>query len=208
MDIKTQSIPNKLIIKYKKYENEENFKWMTKNINLYDEDDEKIWLEHPKYGSDIDVVAILIEENETIIYNGSYEINTNYMLDVSEPVFILGFPLGYVVKSEEEPHSIWTYGTVASDPSLELVINNKKLPAFLIDSRTRKGQSGSPVIYYSNSGFDAHYINPKFGEGYANWGCPFMKEIGIYSRRINKDSDLGYVWKWEVLREIVDSNQQ
>lgn len=166
MDIKTQSIPSKLIIKYKKYENEENFKWITKTINLYNEDDEKTWLEHPKYRNDIDVVAILIEEIETIINNGSYNINTNYMLDLSGPVFVLGFPLGYVVKSEEEPHSVWKYGTVASDLGLELVINNIKLPAFLIDSRTRKGQSASPVIYYSNSGFNAHYINPKFGESY------------------------------------------
>ena len=87
-----------------------------------------------------------------------------------------------------------------------LVIKINNLPAFLIDSKTRQGQSGSPVIYYSESGFDPHY---KDGEniGKAVWGCPFMREVGIYSGRINKDSDLGYVWKWEVIKEILDSIQ-
>ena len=37
------------------------------------------------------------------------------------------------------------------------------------------------------------------------WGSPFMREIGIYSGRINKDSDLGYVWKWPVIKEIIES---
>jgi hypothetical protein len=37
------------------------------------------------------------------------------------------------------------------------------------------------------------------------WGDPFMKEIGIYSGRIDQESDLGYVWKWKILKEIIES---
>ncbi len=32
-----------------------------------------------------------------------------------------------------------------------------------------------------------------------------MREVGIYSGRINKDSDLRYVWKWKVIKEILES---
>ena len=112
----------------------------------------------------------------------------------------MGFPLGYTVKSKEEPHAVWTSGSVATDPDLDMVINDETLPAFLIDSRTRQGQSGSPVIYYSDAGIDLHYKG-----GRAMWGDPFMKEIGIYSGRIDKESDLGYVWKWKVIKEIIES---
>ena len=112
----------------------------------------------------------------------------------------MGFPLGYTVKSKEEPHAVWTSGSVATDPDLDMVINDETLPAFLIDSRTRQGQSGSPVIYYSDAGIDLHHNG-----GRSMWGEPFMKEIGIYSGRIDKESDLGYVWKWKVIKEIIES---
>ena len=36
---------------------------------------------------------------------------------------------------------------------------------------------------------------------------PIIHEIGIYSGRINKDSDLGYVWKWSLLEEIINNNK-
>ena len=29
-----------------------------------------------------------------------------------------------------------------------------------------------------------------------------IKPIGIYSGRINSDSDLGYVWKWSIIEDI------
>lgn len=32
-----------------------------------------------------------------------------------------------------------------------------------------------------------------------------MKEVGVYSGRIHKDSDLGIVWKWAVVKEIIES---
>lgn len=196
------AIPNKIIVRYKRFVNYDDFEWTEKTINLYDELGNKLWYEHPKYGSDVDVILIPLEENSNYInYKEHFNINTNYNLCVTEGVFVLGFPLGYMVKSKEEPHAVWTSGTVASDPLLNLNINNKEIPAFLIDSKTRQGQSGSPVIYYSQQGFDAHYND----EGFALWGEPFMQEIGIYSGRIHKDSDLGYVWKWSVINEIINS---
>lgn len=198
------AIPNKLIVKYKKYIDcdNDNFEWTEKTIRLYDDEDNKLWYEHPIYGSKVDVVAILLEEYPNLQhYKERFDMNTVYDLDVTENVFVLGFPLGYTVKSKEEPHAVWTSGTVASDPSLNLNFNDEELPAFLIDSKTRQGQSGSPVIYYSKQGFDSHYRE----DGFAIWGDHFMKEVGVYSGRIHKDSDLGIVWKWTVVKEIIES---
>lgn len=198
------AVPNKLIVRYKQYKDSDHYEWIEKTIDLYDKLDNKLWYEHPKYGSDIDVVLLPLEEySEYNNYKEYFNISTIYNLNVTEAVFVLGFPFGYIVKSEEEPHAVWTSGTVASDPELNLNINGKEIPAFLIDSKTRQGQSGSPVIYYSHYGLDAHYHEDK--NEIAVWGTPFMKEVGIYSGRINKDSDLGYVWKWSVIKEIIDS---
>lgn len=195
------AIPDKLVVTYKKYLHNDNYEWVKEEIRLYDENDNKLWYEHPIYGNDIDVIAIPLEKSPMIIhYKEAYNINTQYDLNVTDPVFIIGFPLGYIIKNKSEPHAIWTSGTIANDPGLDLLINNKNVPAFLVDSRTRQGQSGSPVIYYSEAGFDPHCNG-----GQAIWGQPFMKEIGIYSGRINKDSDLGYVWKWKVIKEILES---
>ena len=195
------TIPNKIVVTYKKYINNNNFKWVKRKIDLYDSNNNPIWYEHPKYGKKVDVVAIPLETNPNYLdYRERFELDTNYTLDVTESLFVVGFPLGYTIKSKDEPHAIWTSGTIASDPSLDIVINGETLPAFIIDSRTRQGQSGSPVIYYSESGFDPNYNN-----GFASWNSPFMKEIGIYTGRINKECDLGYVWKWKVIKEIVES---
>lgn len=196
------AIPNKLILKYKRYIDDGNYEWIDKTIHLYDLNENKIWHEHPIFGSKVDVVLVPLEEEANkYSYKECFRDNTNYILNVTENIFVLGFPLGYTVKSKEEPHAVWTSGTVASDPILNLIINGDEVPAFLIDSRTRQGQSGSPVIYYSQQGLDLHYETNRT----AIWGCPFMQEVGIYSGRINKDSDLGYVWKWQVIKEIIES---
>lgn len=195
------AIPDKIIVTYKKYIDSDNYEWTKNEINLFDSYGKPLWYEHPKYGHKIDVVALPLEMYpQCQHYKESFNLNTNYNLNVTDPVYVVGFPLGYTVKSKEEPHAVWTSGSVATDPDLDMVINDETLPAFLIDSRTRQGQSGSPVIYYSDAGIDLHYKG-----GRAMWGDPFMKEIGIYSGRIDKESDLGYVWKWKVIKEIIES---
>ncbi len=55
--------------------------------------------------------------------------------------------------------------------------------AFLVDAKTWKGQSGSPVL-------------ASVTEDNANL-------LGIYSGRTNRDSSLGYVWKIDNINQIV-----
>ena len=79
------------------------------------------------------------------------------------------------------------------------VVDDQYVDAFLIDSRTRSGQSASPVVCRFNPGEDS-----------VEWKGVKLTPIGyidiflgVYSGRINTDSDLGYVWKPSIVREIV-----
>ena len=75
----------------------------------------------------------------------------------------------------------------------------ENLPRFLIDSRTRSGQSGSPVIAYSDGG-----AVPMADGSLAFMSGPMEQFFGVYSGRINAESDLGVVWKAQVVREVIE----
>lgn len=174
--------------------------WNSFEINLYDKKDNKKWIEHPTYGEDIDVAAIELCDFE---YDSlAYQIYSDGEVAVTDTVYIIGYPYGYSVLPGDKKVAIWTAGSVASEP--ELGINKKgiQLPAFLVDAKTRCGQSGSPVFYHNNNGVK------RDGNRISVFGVPVSFNVGIYSGRINKDSDLGYVWKWSVIKEILDSNNK
>jgi hypothetical protein len=90
-------------------------------------------------------------------------------------------------------------GAMASEPSIDF--DNK--PCFLIDARTRQGQSGSPVITFTSGGF----VTKTDGVAAVVTGQHYDL-LGVYSGRINEQSDLGKVWKVRALREIIDSGVQ
>ena len=122
------------------------------------------------------------------------EDNTNIQLNPSDTLSIIGFPFG--LKSQGLL-PIWITGFLASDYDIDY----DKLPCFLIDSRTRKGQSGSPVIIARH---DGQYID-KNGN-FTITGTSKICFFGIYTGRINKDSDIGYVWKTKAIKEIINSS--
>jgi hypothetical protein len=71
--------------------------------------------------------------------------------------------------------------------------DNKSYPMFLIDARTRKGQSGSAVMRHRpdrtvNVGAD--------GNLQRNFGAQ-SQLLGLYSGRTSDESDLGFVWALE-----------
>jgi hypothetical protein len=113
--------------------------------------------------------------------------------DVSHPVSVLGFPFGRTGGLGYLP--IWSKGWIAT----ELDVDFDGRPSFLIDSRTRKGQSGSPVIVYNSPGDQAamHSGHLLLAPG------EMVRLLGVYSGRINDQSDLGHVWKAEALIDIV-----
>lgn len=196
LDQVNAGIPNKIKIWFPYRENN-YYKWSNISYDLYNANGEPLWMEHPIYKNKADVIALNLGTFDQNLF--CYNIHSPYSPIVTENVFIIGYPFGYNVRPKEGRYAIWSTGTVASDPDLDIEINGEQLPAFLIDAKTRKGQSGSPVIYHSANGFDRQ------ANGFAIYGGPITHELGIYSGRINADSDLGYVWKWKLIEEIIST---
>jgi hypothetical protein len=198
LDKKTCAIPNKLKITFNKKPTTEGQygEWMHGEMDLYLDPENKqthIWLEHPTLKTQIDVVAIELPTPATEIDYCPYDLQSNFDISLhpSDYLSVVGFPFskrayGYL--------AIWSTGFVASDLDLDF----EGLPIFLIDCRTRTGQSGSPVIAHRNGGI---FINNE-GRSCVLSGIQ-SKLLGVYSGRVNHESDLGFVWKLSAIQEIL-----
>ncbi|MCW2496598.1 trypsin-like peptidase domain-containing protein [Jatrophihabitans sp.] len=166
-------------------------------IPLRDEDGDALWMEHPTRGKQVDVAAVpLPAQHNQLVQHwiNPTDDSSPIWIAVSERLSVVGFPFG-ITAGLGLP--IWTQGFVASH--IELDFDGS--PCFLIDARTREGQSGSPVVYYSTSGM---YPVEFGGTQLGNKGE--TRFLGIYSGRINIDSDLGRVWKPSAITDIITGN--
>lgn len=110
---------------------------------------------------------------------------------ITDQLFILGFPFG---DRGTWPAGIWTTAPIASEP----LDSHDGLPCILVDSRSRKGQSGAPVLLYVRPGHPI-WVN---GDVYEHEKeCHAL--VGVYSGRINEESDLGMVWTSDALLEVL-----
>lgn len=183
-----QADPDKLKIWY--HQKDELGVWELFDEQLLnDNSGEKMWLEHPD-GSEIDVVALPISISENVKVNplDLNLSNTDLIITPSEPVSIVGFPYG---QGSVGKFPIWKTGHIASD--IDLDYDGK--PVFLIDASTLPGMSGSPVI--------AKRIGMQTTSKGLIMGGTSRKFLGIYSGRIQERSELGIVWKPEVLDSIL-----
>ncbi|MBV7522282.1 serine protease [Ensifer sp. ENS12] len=167
--------------------------WGSIDYPLYDNNDVPLWVEHPVLGAAADFVALPIDVPDVAtVYPYDLTAPQNGLLiRASDPLSIIGFPFGQAAGGL---FGMWVTGFVAS----ELDIDYDAKPIFLIDSRTRPGQSGSPVIAARRGMI--HYKN-----GNINMGGEAVEFLGIYSGRINEQSDLGFVWKRSAIKELVDT---
>lgn len=155
-------------------------------VPLY-KDDVPLWIEHPGYQGQVDCVALTVEITDDIdVYPYSIDKNTHLNIEPSQRICVIGFPFG---ERTGASFAIWATGFIASEPE----INHNGKPIFLIDCRSRKGQSGSPVITYQDIDKKDSAEDKKA-----------IQLLGIYSGRINEDSDLGIVWKSYVLVELIE----
>ena len=92
--------------------------------------------------------------------------------------------------------AILATGFVAS----EIDFDQGGLPIFFIDCRARPGQSGSAVIAHRNGGAVAMADGST-----ALINGEMTALLGIYSGRVNEQSDLGIVWKSRAIKELVES---
>jgi hypothetical protein len=160
------------------------------------EDGTPLWLQHPVKGSEIDIGVLPVALNDgfrAIVLNELP--STPMTLEVSHEVFVLGYPLGLM---GEHGLPIWKRASVATEPGTSS-------PNFLVDTATRAGMSGSPVLlryrgFYKHNRDSAEPSDDDwFGEG--------TMPVGIYSGRLGASSieaQLGVVWKFHLIDEIID----
>lgn len=115
-------------------------------------------------------------------------------VEVTEELFIPGYPHNI---QDFYAQPVWKRATIAS--SVQHGWNRE--PKFLIDSASKSGMSGSPVLYYSPKGsVRVHGATYQFGQDVAIL-------VGIYVGRLGvegaADPQIGTVWNQSVIDEII-----
>lgn len=172
-------------------------------IDLYEDDEYKTpaWFIHPQKGYDIDVIAIpWVKKSEIpsavkLFPINNLDLDDRFGVFAGDDAFILGYPFD-LTSGYELP--IWKRATIATEP----FVNINDLPLMYVDTASRSGMSGSPVLI-ERSGLHG-------GDGKS---VPFeimgtiRSFVGVYSGRLgakdNLDAQLGLVWKEQVILEII-----
>lgn len=164
---------------------------VSKIERLFAESGEARWIEHPELGDKCDVVVLPLTNLKDVfpVPYGVFGPHPDIAVKPTEQVSVIGFPMSHTAGAML---AIWCSGYVASEPSLDYAGQ----PQFLIDCRTRKGQSGSPVIAFRNGPYATTDGSFNVG-GSASW-----RPLGVYTGRIHEDADIGVVWKWPVVEAL------
>ena len=171
--------------------------------NIRDENDRPLWFEHPIHKSRVDVGAIRIGDiNQSLVYtieDAIAEIDPyeKWPTEVGESVFVLGYPFG-LTGSFSLP--IWKAASIATEPAIDI----NDLPCFYVDTATRQGMSGSPVVQKIRRSVAIHSQE----KGLSQYRSSFL---GIYSGRIavkdGLDAQIGIVWKIICIEEIINAKK-
>jgi len=167
------------------------------DIPLRDKDDKPLWLVHPVHKNKIDVVAIPLEhpKKDEFRYEPINRLPKEELsVQIGMDVFVLGYPFGNL--SPGLP--VWKRGSIASEPAL-VGIGHRYM---LIDSASRPGMSGGPVILRS---YGTHLTE----SGPSITTEPATRFIGLYSGRLHTkdalEAQLGMVWPRSLIEEIIDT---
>lgn len=189
------AIPNHIVIYFHKNA-EQPGSWIKVKLPLYRDDGTQYWFEHPTLGEIVDAVALNLTWGSDV-WKMPYYLKPGLdrqglLVSPSETVSVIGYPFGL---SAAGKFPIWATGFLAQDLSF---LDSKK-PSFLIDCRTRQGQSGSAVVAYRTT-------HSRRIEGdkiqLTTSANPTWEFLGIYSGRVNSESDLGRVWHVSAIEEI------
>ena len=194
----TLGVPNNIVIYFHR-SGDEVGNWIKVKLPLYREDETPFWIEHPELGEKADIVALNLNWGSDVLklpYYLKLDLDrVGMVVSPAETLSVIGFPFGM---STTGKLPIWATGFLAQ----ELSLVTKSNPVFLIDCRTRQGQSGSPVIAFRTSG----HRSMKDKRISASLSSNIIWEfLGIYSGRVNAESDLGKVWHVSSLEELINA---
>lgn len=189
---KTGGIPSDIVVVHNRKGH--LAQWVQRKEALYN-GNSACWIEHPTLGAKADFVALqLTDLNDVELYPyDPANPGPKILVGPADPVSVIGFPFGVTAGGA---FGVWATGFLASEPAVDF----NSLPIQLIDCRTRQGQSGSPVLAYRAGGAVAMQDG-----GSAIFSGPVERFIGIYSGRINSESDLGIVWKAAAIAELIET---
>ncbi|AIK71175.1 TPA: trypsin-like peptidase domain-containing protein [Clostridioides difficile] len=172
------------------------------DIDLLDQEGNKLWYEMQKDDRMVDVVVVPLHEVKgayITIEDAEEPYNEQVYFEIASEIYIIGFPFG----KQTGYIPIWKKASVASEPELDV----EDLPYFFADTATKSGMSGSPVILYK----DRPVV--LMSESEKKFSRHWTKLVGIYSGRIGADSEtkgdaqLGRVWKPHIIQELIDSHE-
>jgi hypothetical protein len=157
-------------------------------LRLIDEAWQPIWREHPRYGRSVDVAALpfnLPDDQDLIVE--AWDVDTTSTQQPSSKIWsgqdisIIGYPYG-IRGSFDLP--LWVRGAIASEPALMYEYRGREYPLFLVDSRTRTGQSGSAVV----SVRQPFSVTPTPDGTQMQYSVsPQCRLLGVYTGRISDD---------------------
>lgn len=170
-------------------------------VRLLDPQGRPRWLEHPVFGSDVDVIALDIGAalplgTQVCPIDLATEVAAELKLAVMDQAFVTGYPL----QASSTPNSLPIYksGTIASEPA---VFDSQ--PRIYIDGKTKAGMSGSPVMVKCKG---------RPGGGNDPTTSEELRFVSVYSGRDRQEpsefeAELGIVWPFrECLLPILDAD--
>ncbi len=189
------------------------------SIPLLDDQQDPLWYVHPSNHERIDVAVLELSDeafNNFLAKFGARRLLTkpvnsfdwiDFEPSVGDEAFVLGYPL-----SLDGGHGfpIWKKATIATEPSFDI----NDLPLTLIDTATRKGMSGAPVLIRRNGiTYPRGTEPPKNSIGDNAHIGESNAFFGVYSGRLNDpeltiidnefQAQIGRVWKAPVIEEII-----
>jgi hypothetical protein len=169
-------------------------------VFLYEDNEMTLpkWLVHPKFKENVDVVAIELPMHDDLIYSAinTYKFDSEFQSEVGDDCYIIGYPF------EDFRYwglPIWKRASISTEPT----VNEDQLPKILVDTATRPGLSGSPVIFQRTG---VHNLKDGVFTNDSIIGR-LRGFLGVYSGRIGDGeigAQLGIIWKSKVIEEIIN----
>lgn len=159
------------------------------------------WLQHPEHKEKVDIGALPVPSNgltddiDILAAVNEIDPHQKWPIQVGEQLFVIGYPFGI---SDACSLPIWKAASLASEPG----VDQEHLPLLYVDTATREGMSGSPVIHYRRRSVTLIESNQPY-----RFHAEF---VGVYSGRIvPKDLlevQLGKVWKAPLIEQVIKGN--